>query len=486
MLNKTAIALGLLLTLNCYSQEELITFKNTLKTSSSFLKDVLPIVNEKNDDVSLFLIDAKYIYGYLLNDKFEIKSELKSEDRSRMFKTIIGHSIKNNNDYRIFLTNKSHDKFSTINFSYGTDESSIKEFELEKDNEKFVQSVSVQNKFYLISIIKYSSIFKVYSFDDEGNYSVNIVDFAINNFIDKKGKMAVLYDLMPGLYSSNSLIDIKKINEKTPSSIEIASEFVKLYIRNTDIIFSFDENTNTTQTVTFNLETFEKKVNQFTKPLELAKSNQKKTNSFINDENIFLIASTDDELVFRTQNFESGTLVKEYVVNVNDTIAFKNSPIIQEGGAYDSYREMDKTKKFLRKITSGDVGVSVNSYANGYKIVLGGKKEIRRGGGGMMPMGFGMPMASFGGVSVFFNPVYFAYNSYVNTKSTYVNCLFDQNLNHLEGVFPKNEFDKIKDYNEEDRFASQIGETVFKHKGYFIKGVYFSESEEYRLRKFSN
>mgnify|MGYP000978014029 CR=1 FL=1 len=109
-------------------------------------------------------------------------------------------------------------------------------------------------------------------------------------------------------------------------------------------------------------------MNQFTKPLELAKSNQKKTNSFINDENIFLIASTDDELVFRTQNFESGTLVKEYVVNVNDTIAFKNSPIIQEGGAYDSYREMDKTKKFLRKITSGDVGVSVNSYANGYKI----------------------------------------------------------------------------------------------------------------------
>ena len=61
----------------------------------------------------------------------------------------------------------------------------------------------------------------------------------------------------------------------------------------------------------------------------------------------------------------------------------------------------------------------------------------------MMPMGFGMPMASFGGVSVFFNPVYFAYNSYVNTKSTYVNCLLDQNLNHLEGVFPKNEFDKI-------------------------------------------
>ena len=57
-----------------------------------------------------------------------------------MFKTIIGHSIKNNNDYRIFLTNKSHDKFSTINFSYGTDESSIKEFELEKDNEKFVQN----------------------------------------------------------------------------------------------------------------------------------------------------------------------------------------------------------------------------------------------------------------------------------------------------------------------------------------------------------
>lgn len=486
MLKKIAISLGLLLTLNTYSQEELITFKNTLKTSTSFLKDVLPIVNQKNDDISLFLVDAKYIYGYLLNDKFEITSQLKSEDRSRMFKTIIGHSIKNNNEYRIFLTNKRHDKFSTINFSYGTNESTIKEFELEKENEKFVQSVSIQNKFYLISIIKYTSIFKVYSFDDDGNHSINIVDFAINNFIDKKGKMVVLYDLMPGLYSTNTLIDIKKIDEKTPSSIEIASEFVKLYIRNNDVIFSFDQNSNTTQTLTFNLNTFEKKVNQFTKPLELTNSNQKKTNSFISEDNIFLIASTDDELIFRAQNFESGNLVKEYSVNANDTIYFKNSPIIQEGGAYDSYREMDKTKKFLRKITSGDIGVSVNSYTNGYKIVLGGKKEIRRGGGGMMPMGFGMPMASFGVVSVFFNPVNFAYNSYVNTKSTYINCLFDHNLNHIEGDFPKNEFDKIKEFNQEDRFTSQIGETVFKHKNYFIKGVYFSESEEYRLRKFSN
>ena len=54
------------------------------------------------------------------------------------------------------------------------------------------------------------------------------------------------------------------------------------------------------------------------------------------------------------------------------------------------------------------------------------------------------------------------------------------------GFWLSEKFDKIKDYNEEDRFASHIGETVFKHKGYFIKGVYFSESEEYRLRKFSN
>lgn len=486
MLKKIAISLGFLLTLNSYSQEELITFKNTLKTSGSFLKDIFPIVNEKNDDVSLFLVDAKYIYGYLLNDKFEIISKLESEDRSRMFKTIIGHSIKNNNEYRIFLTNKKHDKFSIINFSYSSNESSIKEFDLEKENEKFVQSVSVQNKFYLISIIKYTSIFKVYSFDDEGNYSINIVDFASNNFIDKKGKMVVLYDLMPGLYSTNSLIDIKKVDEKIPTSIEIASEFVKLYVKNSDVIFSFDQNSNKSQVVIFNIDTFEKKVKNFTKPLELTKSNQKKTNSFINEENIFLITSTDEELVFRIQNFESEDLIKEYTVNVNDTIYFKNSPIIQEDGAYDSYREIDRTKKFLRKITSGNVGISVNSYSNGYKIVLGGKKEIRGGGGAMMPMGFGMPIASLGGgVSVFFNPVNFAYNSYANTKSTYINCLFDHSLNHIEGDFPKNEFDKIKDFIE-DGNPSSIGETVFKHKNYYIKGVYFLESEEYRLRKFSN
>lgn len=499
MIKRTFLCLGLFFGLTSYSQEELAVFETTLKTSSSSLKDVIPIVNEKSGDISLFLMDATNVYGYLLNSNFEIAESLNSEDKSRKYRVLIGKSISSTNDYRIYLTNNKENKFASINFSYGEKTSTFEEFELASKKEMLVQTVTYNNDFYLISIIKNTSKLCFYKFNDDGKFIRTELEFTSNKLIDSYGKEMSLFHLLTIGSGLKRIIDLKKIDENTPNSIEETSEKSKLYLRDNTVVFTFDENKNFTQIISIDLNTFEKKVSQIEKPSlesDVAGNSEntiyntelnRKTNSFLRGNHLFLIGSNEEEFIFTVKNYKTKETIKEYKVNVEDSITFKNTPIIQEGGAFESYREMEKTRKFLRKITSGDIGVAAYKIDNKYQITLGGKKEIQRGGGGMMmPMGsFGVPIASAGAVTIFFNTTYSAYNSYTSTKSTHIKGLFDLNFEHLKGEIEMNSFDRINEFEENGRVAN-YGETVFRYKDYFILGNYLTKDKNYILRKFKD
>jgi len=485
MYKKLHLLFILFLSISSIAQNETITFENSLKTSGSFIKDAFQIVNQKNGNLSVFLIDAKKIYGYLFDDNFEISKKISSEDRSRKYKVLIGSSVSSNNDYRVYLTNNKHDKFASINFSFKNNTATLNEFELDSNQERFVQTVTHNNKFYLISVVKGTSLLGIYTFDENANYTKKGVDFSSDRLVDKKGKKTNLFNLITNSYGFNTSADVHKIDENNPNSIEVTSELTKLYVRENKVLLTFDQFKSFTQILSIDLNTLEKEIRQIKKPYIEIKLSQKKANSYINGDHIYMLASTNDKFTFTIHDFNSGKLIKQYSATVNDTISFKNTPIIQKGGMYNNYREMEKTKKFLRKITAGDVGISVYKFKDNYHISLGGKQEIKSGGM-MMPMGgFGMPIASFGSATVFFNPTYFAYNSYTNTKSTHIKGLFDVNFDHIEGEMEENVFDKIKNY-QTNSSASKKGEIVFKYKDYYILGNYLLETNQYRLRQFKN
>ena len=92
---------------NTSSQETLLTFNNHLKTSSSYIKDVIPIVNEETGEMAFFVADAKNVYGYKIDADFKIKEKITSKEKSRKYKVLIGSSVSNNDSYRVFLTKKS-------------------------------------------------------------------------------------------------------------------------------------------------------------------------------------------------------------------------------------------------------------------------------------------------------------------------------------------------------------------------------------------
>lgn len=467
-----------LISYSLFAQKKIADFKNSLKENSTDIKDVIPIVNTENDELAIFIADAKNVYGYKLNSNFIVKEQLSSETKKRKYKVLLGSSIKNN-DYRIFLSNNDKSQFAYINFSFDNQKKSTKEFIL-PSGQTFLQTVSVKNKFYILSANKITGTLLINFINHDEVLQYFAIDLTKTTFLNKKGKEVIATDL---LFPFNNT-PIKKFEKDTPNSIEAVSDNRKMYLKGDDIVITFDHNKSIAQVLTINLNSKKVSKNIFKKPLAHIKSGRKKTNSFIYDNRIALIAATKEVFVMHILNYNTNEFIKEYVFSKDEQITFKNSPIIQEGGFYNNYRALEKSKKFLRKVTSNKIGVSIIRNKGDYQFTIGGYVNQRSGGAPMMMMGGfgGFPMASFGNVSVFFNPTMLAYNSFTNTKSTRIECLFNSNFEHIKDKeFSKNIFDKIKS----SYTRSKVAETVFKYKNFFIKGDYNSNTRMYSLKKFT-
>lgn len=454
------------------SQETLISFENSLKKSDSDIKDVIPIVDENTGEIAFFVADAKNVYGYKFNDKFELIEKITSEEKSRRYKVLIGNSISDDDSYRVFLTNKDQNKFSSIKFSFKENTTSYKEFKLNK-SEKFIQTVNYNNNFYLISGSKLTNGLYIHTFDNEGNPTRNKIDLSKLRFINSSGKREKLSELL--IKSEN----IKKFEENTPNSIELTSEQRKMFVRGNSIFFSFDHHKMFTQVLKIDLNTFEASSFQFKKPALGKKA--KRTNSYLNGDYIFTVAATKEIFSFEILDFKTGEKIKEYSATKNDSITFKNTPIIQEGGIYDDYRELGKTKRFLRRIASGNTGISVRKTNDKYHVIIGGYIVQKMNGGMMMPFG-GIPLASFGSATVFFNPTQLAFNSFANNKATRIESLLDSDFNHIKGEIKDSAFDKMKLFSSNNKKAS----TVFKYKKFYIKTDYRTFSKIFTFKEFTD
>ena len=480
MLNKLLFALIFSLALNTNAQEEIITFKNDLKTSSSDIKEVIPIVNKKNDALSIFFIDSKKIYGYLFDSNFKNSQQLSQDFKGKQFDKLIGNSITENNDYRVYFSNEKYSKFSSVNFSFKQNTAIIKELELELKKEKFIESVNYKNTFNLLTLSDKEPILNIYVFDENANYKKHQINFTGVAFYDKKSKEVVLNELLE---------KITKIKENDLNSIDLSSELSKLYVNDKELIFSFDQNKDSTQIILIDLKTFEKQVRKLSKPLNDTVSKQKKSNSYINDQRLFTIAASKNQFTFACQDLTTGVLINKYAFtgDKNDSISFKNSSIVQMGTIYKNYRELDQTKKFLQKINYGNVGISLFKMGDNYQIFLGGQHEYKATSGGMgmirTPEGVQLSGGTLG--AKHFNPVLNAFNLYSNTKTTYIKSLFNSNFEHINVDMQSNAFDKIKNF-EENKLKSKNLKTVFKYKDYYILGNYLLETNQYRLRQFKN
>ncbi|MCF7559693.1 hypothetical protein L3X39_03515 [Sabulilitoribacter multivorans] len=500
------------------AQEEVLRIKNTLKTSDREIEKTFTIVDYYSDDLAVFLKDKDFIYAYLYNNKFELLNTVTSETLAKKYKEFLGTSISNGS-YNLFICNDKYTAFGMISFSFDLQVTKLVEIDFEYKKESFLQSISHKNNFYILTAIENG--FNLYTFDSDGKYEKTYFDLSKEKFLSKKNGVSSLNFALSDDRIIRKTIEVHKIQSSNPNAIELTSENIKMYVIEDDIIISVDNTTSYTQLIKINLKNHNATVENFEKPFIHAENEYFRSNSFLYDDKLFQLVSTRNELAFSIKDLQAKTTIKEYRVEKNDSITFKNSPIIQEKGSdkaedvnslsltFGKYRELEKTKKFLRKITAQKIGISAYNINGIHQITLGGIRDAlnistlnRMGNNNMFNNGFNQyefkitkgpsnsgfpsaPQVEFISVNPSFEPITFSYLTYNNTTCTFINCLFNENFEHIEGEIQENVFDKISDFkSDKEKFIN--AETIFKYNDSLFFGSCLGDCKEYTIMKFED
>ncbi len=454
------------------------------KYGGRVIENVFTVVNDEDKTFAIFTDDNKGFQSSLMNFEGGEITTFSSERPPKRYDEIIGYNVEGN-DVTLFLKNRKNNKFGSIHFDFDYQTAREELYDFKLKDEIYLKGYNHGSLFYLITLTKKSNDLNFYVYQGQNQIQKTTVEVFDEKFKSKSGKILNLHEVLSQQPNSDfirtsSFLNLIQIDDSAPNSIENVSAKAKIYSKENGFVLSI-ENRSFTHLFNFLLPELTYTTSTYGKP-EI-NSEFSNSNSFVFENNIYLINASAEEMKFSVLDVETKEIIKETHLKKDEEIPFKNTPIIQEGGGLNKYREMEKSTKLLRRLAKEDIGIAVNKIDEDHIITIGSKKMISTGGAPMMMPGFGaIPMGAVGGLTVAFNPTFFAYNSYTRTKSTRIKCLFDKDFNHLEGIVPDNTFDRIK--KAADAIRSKKAETIFKLEDSFIWGYFNKTSKVYSFYRF--
>lgn len=456
-----------------------------LKTDLENLKQVFNVTDESTSKIGIFLQDKKKILGYLMTSKMDEIEVVEASDIPNKYNSFDGYLIEENK-ITLFSFNNRLSKYCRLIFNFKTQTSTFEEFELNIGKEHRLGIKNTTQTMLLLTIEKNSNKLFVYEFGTEKNVRKHAVDISDTYFISRYGKKENLYNFLSESDIFYSTINPSEIESNVPIAIETASRKLKFYCDKQDIVLTIDENVSYTYILKIKLSNFRVTVDKIEKPQLGNERNIPKTNSFLTQNELLQISATPDSLKIQVVKLDSKEKIFIRELSKNDTLSFKNTAIIQEGGAYENYRELGRTTQFLRKMRLGNVGISGYKQNDNYVITLGGALEAKQGYGLMgnsMTVGSAMG-AMNSGLTPGFNSMNTAYLEYGNSRSVRITGYFNSDFEHLEGDIPKTGFDKIKAFSEKQKGFTN--ETIFKIDSNFYWGSWYPDQKTFRLVKLRN
>ncbi|WMI69209.1 hypothetical protein [Mangrovimonas sp. YM274] len=482
---KSLSFLILFVSLNAFCQKTVLTFEND-EVSKRLTKESYTFSNTENNDLAILLIEDKKAFAYLFDKDFNQKSKLETKGLKNKYNEVVGYAVDNLN-YRVLYANDKKDKFAVLNIDFGLGSMDISEFKMDFDGEIYLSTVNYNNQIFLftaednleLSIWTFNNLSfnkaKTFTLDDlkdksllKKNYGVHV---AFSNNIGKP------------FWLGTKVSGISKIDQRIPNAIEVTSSLGKLYQTKNKVYLTLENEEDKTYFYDIDIENYEIDLKIFDYP-EGTIEPFKKFNSYIYEDKIYQIASSKQEMKLLI-NTLSGELVKSFYIDKEHPITFKNSPIIQEGVAtpFISTRELEETQKYLRKISSGNLGITVIKTKNNYHTSMGGYKITKNPT--PIPSNSSDPFNPFStptGTFVSYNPTYSAYNTYTKTKSTYFHSIFDLEFNHLKGEVEENIFDKIDALKKVKKYST--ADYVFFHDNTLYYGYFDLKEGNYNLITF--
>ena len=433
-----SLLLGLSVTV--IAQTEVAAFDHYYNVNNKKVRSINTLhLPEQNRYLILFKDDLRYT-AYLVDADFnDIGEGLLTKSSFTMYPNIEGITAVGDR-VTLFLSQKDHKKWKTVQFDFGKRALVESPKPIKFKKQVYLKSFQIKNDLYVLKMQRESSIFVLQKGLLDGSFEEIVFDLSFYDF--KEGKRSD-YTLSRKLTFANSIANTNVISGNQPLSIEAANSRLKLYPERQRLRLTMDLDRERTYMVDLDILEKTVAVTPLLMPQFSKKTGLLKTNSYINDDYLYQLAISLDEMVIRVHDISNNSIVKEIRTSKNEEIDFKSTPLIQEGGQFKDYRELDNTKQFYRKMINSLPAIAVFKDGEQNILTVGASETFQSSGTGAL---FGVSGAILqNGLSLMLN----VYTMYSRTKTMRFQSVFNNDFQFVPNArVSENVFDRIAQLEE--------------------------------------
>lgn len=318
------------------------------------LTDELFVSASDKEKITLF----KFNRALFLVDSLQISKQ-------KSYPNLIGYSFPENGETLLYFASDDSKKIMAFSFDFKNRKTNMHLFTIPFKDEVVLTHFSTNNRFYLLSHIRYDKYIKCYVL--EGNSFeekiLNLSDYKVN--LTKNNTISVVD------YIENSSVEV--IDNTIFNPLYIGAYKAKIYPQGNKIILTLDSSSVLTQVLTIDLISFEITEKVFPQP-ELGDVIGN-SNSYLFKDKIFQVNANEEQLVISIQDLAQLDNPIQYRFNASENVDFKNSPfLIQTGNK--PVKELKNSKKFLSRLQNKSAGITVYESENDFLLTVGGTNMV--------------------------------------------------------------------------------------------------------------
>lgn len=440
-------------TLLTFGQIKLASHSLELKKSKEY-HQVISTNDRQNDNVFVFATDKEKTTILKYSPFLFFKDSMVTKRPDIGYKLMAGYSFGSDENPTLYWVDQTLRNMIAVHYDLVAKKTSATYFQFPSQKETVLHVFNENNSFYVITKKKDADALVLHVFKDSKKTQF-LLDFSGFEFVNRKKEAINLSMIL-------SVLPLEKIETRAYNPLFKATSKSKFYVRENDILFTFDHNINETQLFQLDFKTLkliERNIPQF--PLKRLNG---LSNSYYHENKIYQVTANDEELHFGYKDFETDTVIKEYTVTKNDTITFKNSPLYTQV-QNQRPKAIKTTAKFLKQLSDTDLGVSVYKTPKNLLLTIGGNQEVEQFSSGFTP-----------------NDGDFVTNSYFIPLNVYFESVLDKKGNHIHSKPEPLATDFISQFSYENPQA--VLQSTFRHKNYYINGYYDTKLKQFVIQKF--
>jgi hypothetical protein len=420
------------------------------------------------DQMVFSINDSKFVHHFLIDRSLKVVSRIDYELRGFEYKperNDLQESNFSNNKFSYYYKSGTNTLIQE-ELDFSTGHVFFTEYLHWEKKEKYVATLRIRDKLYVITSTNHSNILKIYpekkpflQIELKVDSLLGVDQFAVEKSI---GSSRVIYQHM-----------------LRPIELSDMAYKLKIYVDNTDHIqLTFDNLIHWTMYFDIDLNNLKHENRVFYKQTsecnEMEENRQQwiKSNSFVYNDKILQAYYCPEHIFLQVKDIRTGNILTEYHASKDSAISFANTDLIESteykaefgGRLKPAYAGLDKkkelsTRKFFRRLNL--IQVTAIPDNNGNIIVkLGESEPLMSGGGGGGPMmvpggSFSTPGGTVNLPATFVSTGTGGFATKAGVSEIYFKSVFDSSFNHVDKIVPETRFDRL------NQIESSVKDNVF-------------------------